>query len=241
MWNLLLKCYATEAEAITAAKRTTSLILPYMNSPTNIAGSYDVLVELLGEEAARDVCIRNPAVLGNDPAALRGCSAKDIQDSARLKEFFAPRRPAALGDSFRAHRRRWHRDRVDSAGQRVGSDRRAPGNRACQRCVWCRLAAACCRRLAAQRAWHTLQRSCCTGLCGSTRHGRSRCASTLYALPKSYGAPLPWPLAWGEAAVWYAPRRVRHTVTFQITLPHDMQASRVTTPNHRSPLSHVAL
>lgn len=87
MWNLLLKCYATEAEAITAAKRTTSLILPYMNSPTNIAGSYDVLVELLGEEAARDVCIRNPAVLGNDPAALRGCSAKDIQDSARLKEF----------------------------------------------------------------------------------------------------------------------------------------------------------
>ena len=96
MWNELRKCYADEAAAITAAKRTTSLILPYMNSPANIQGCYSILVDLLGEYGARDVCVRNPAVLGNDPASLRGCSAKDIQDSARLRELIDTKLPFGL-------------------------------------------------------------------------------------------------------------------------------------------------
>ena len=87
MWAALRECYATDADAIAAAKRYPSLVLPYMNSPSNIAGCFSVLSDLLGEPAARGVCIQNPAVLRNDPSSLQRCTAKDIQDSAALREF----------------------------------------------------------------------------------------------------------------------------------------------------------
>ena len=48
MWAALRDCYASEAEAIAAARRYPSLVLPYMNTPSNIAGCYGVLVGLLG-------------------------------------------------------------------------------------------------------------------------------------------------------------------------------------------------
>ena len=96
MWAALRECYATDDDAIAAAKRYPSLVLPYMNSPSNIAGCYSVLVDLLGREGARGVCIQNPAVLGNDPSSLQRCTAKDIQDSADLREFIDLRLPFGL-------------------------------------------------------------------------------------------------------------------------------------------------
>ena len=96
MWAALADCYPSEAEAIAAAKRYPSLILPYMNSPSNVAGCYSVLVDLLGVPGAREVCIKNPAVLGNDPASLKGCTAKDIQDTANLREFVDTKLPFGL-------------------------------------------------------------------------------------------------------------------------------------------------
>lgn len=96
MWATLLECYATEAEAIAAAKRYPSLVLPYMNSPGNIAGSFKVLIEKVGRESAREICVKNPGVLGNDPVKLELCSAKDIEDSADLREWIDTKLPFGL-------------------------------------------------------------------------------------------------------------------------------------------------
>ena len=96
MWAALRDCYATEAEAIAAAKRYPSLVLPYMNSPGNIVGCFNVLVDTLGREGARSVCVQNPAVLGNDPVKLSLSSAKDIQDSANLREWIDLKLPFGL-------------------------------------------------------------------------------------------------------------------------------------------------
>ena len=96
MWAALRECYATEAEAIEAARRYPSLVLPYMNTPGNIVGCYDVLVELLGVSGAREVAVKNPAVLGNNPASLRRCTAKDVRATAELREFLDTKLPFGL-------------------------------------------------------------------------------------------------------------------------------------------------
>ena len=96
MWAALSECYASDAEAIAAAKRYPALVLPYMNSPGNILGSFKVLCELLGRDGAREVCIKNPGVLGNDPVKLSLCSAKDIQDSAAVREWIDTKLPFGL-------------------------------------------------------------------------------------------------------------------------------------------------
>ena len=70
LWGALRSCFATEAEAVAAASRNTGTILPYLNSPSNIYGSYEVLVEKLGVDGARDVCAKNPGILQCSPVAL---------------------------------------------------------------------------------------------------------------------------------------------------------------------------
>lgn len=70
LWAALRSCFTTEAEAIAAAKRNTGTILPYLNAPSNIYGSFAVLVDLLGKDGARDVCTKNPGILQCNPATL---------------------------------------------------------------------------------------------------------------------------------------------------------------------------
>ena len=89
MWGAFRACYPSEAEALDAVERNPEVILPYLNSPGNIAGNYRVLVEILGKEATRHVCARNPGVLGNNPKALARSSAEDITRAADLVEFVA--------------------------------------------------------------------------------------------------------------------------------------------------------
>ena len=95
-WAALRDCYASEAEAIAAARRYPSLVLPYMNTPSNIVGCYGTLVGLLGVQGAREVCIKNPAVLGNNPSSLAGCTAKEVRDTADLREFVDTQLPFGL-------------------------------------------------------------------------------------------------------------------------------------------------
>ena len=56
-------CFPTEADAVAAAARNTGTILPYLNSPSNIYGCFEVLTDMLGKDAARDVCTKNPSIL----------------------------------------------------------------------------------------------------------------------------------------------------------------------------------
>ena len=95
-WSALRDCYASEAEAITAARRYPSLVLPYMNTPSNIVGCYGTLVSLLGVQGAREVCVKNPAVLGNNPSSLSGCTAQDVRNTAELREFVDTKLPFGL-------------------------------------------------------------------------------------------------------------------------------------------------
>ena len=63
-------CYDTEAEAISAAERSMSTVLPYLNRPSNIVGSYRVLCDKLGADGARSVINKNPNVLSCNPIEL---------------------------------------------------------------------------------------------------------------------------------------------------------------------------
>lgn len=88
MWAAFSKCYETEDEAVEAAKRNTGTILPYLNSPSNIIGSYAYIVEELGLEQAREVCKQNPGVLQCDPRALRQTSGEEIARAAKVVDNF---------------------------------------------------------------------------------------------------------------------------------------------------------
>ena len=88
LWAALRSCFATEEEAIAAAARNTGTILPYLNSPSNIYGSYEVLVEMLGKEGAVDVCSKNPGILQCNPKLLARESANSITNAAKQVDFF---------------------------------------------------------------------------------------------------------------------------------------------------------
>ena len=82
MWSKFRACYATEEEAIAAAKRNTGAILPYLNAPSNIEGCFEYLQEELGTDGAREVISKNPGVLSCSPGALRQTAIEDIQKAA---------------------------------------------------------------------------------------------------------------------------------------------------------------
>jgi hypothetical protein len=84
LWAAFSTCYATEEDAIAAAKRNTGTILPYLNAPTNIYGSFAYMVEELGVDAAREVCKQNPGVLQCDPRAICQTSGEDIARAAKF-------------------------------------------------------------------------------------------------------------------------------------------------------------
>eukprot|EP00962_Isochrysis_galbana_P060983 scaffold36090_cov140-Isochrysis_galbana.AAC.3 len=83
LWAAFSTCYATEEDAIAAAKRNTGTILPYLNSPSNIYGSFAYIEQELGIDAAREVCRQNPGVLQCDPRAICQTSGADIARAAK--------------------------------------------------------------------------------------------------------------------------------------------------------------
>ena len=83
-----LEILDTEAEAIAAASRNTGTILPYLNAPSNIYGSYKVLVEMLGRDGAGDVCAKNPGILQCNPIALAREKPESIVKAADTVDFF---------------------------------------------------------------------------------------------------------------------------------------------------------
>jgi len=88
LWAALRSCFKTEEEAVAAAARNTGTILPYLNSPSNIYGSFDVLVQMLGREGAVDVCSKNPGILQCNPKILAREEADKIVSAANSVDFF---------------------------------------------------------------------------------------------------------------------------------------------------------
>lgn len=82
LWAAFRACFETEDEAVAAACRNAGTIMPYLNRPTNIVGSFEYLVRELGLEAARDVVRKNPGVLQCDPRAIAQSKPSDIVRAA---------------------------------------------------------------------------------------------------------------------------------------------------------------
>jgi hypothetical protein len=95
-WRALRACYPSDAAAVAALGKAPALCYPWACSPSTIRGSYAVIVEACGKEAALDVITKNPGALGNDPTRLRRSSASEIEGAAAAA--------AAIGGLFGALR-----------------------------------------------------------------------------------------------------------------------------------------
>ena len=87
LWAALRSCYDDEQDAIAAAQRNTGTILPYLNAPSNIYGSFEVLTTMLGREEARAVCSKNPGILQCNPQALQRETPESIVRAANAVDF----------------------------------------------------------------------------------------------------------------------------------------------------------
>jgi hypothetical protein len=101
LWAALRSCFPSESEAIQAASRNTGTILPYLNSPSNIYGSYKVLVDKLGRAEATAVCSKNPGILQCNPKILALEEADSIVRAANFVDFFEAGVLGSLPDSVR--------------------------------------------------------------------------------------------------------------------------------------------
>ena len=84
LWKALRQCYATEEAAVAALRVNPALCYPWVSTASKIMGSYAVIVELCGKDAAIEVITKNPGALGNDPIRLRASSGDDIIGAARF-------------------------------------------------------------------------------------------------------------------------------------------------------------
>jgi len=88
-WLAVVNCFPTEEAAQSAVTDNVALVVPYgfdaANRASNIAGSYEVLRELLDDDAeVLDVITKNPGVLGCVPQQLANSTARDIRLAANV-------------------------------------------------------------------------------------------------------------------------------------------------------------
>eukprot|EP00316_Scyphosphaera_apsteinii_P021751 CAMPEP_0119310686 /NCGR_PEP_ID=MMETSP1333-20130426/19713_1 /TAXON_ID=418940 /ORGANISM="Scyphosphaera apsteinii, Strain RCC1455" /LENGTH=176 /DNA_ID=CAMNT_0007314909 /DNA_START=159 /DNA_END=689 /DNA_ORIENTATION=+ len=86
LWKEFKKCYKSEAVAQAMLSKNTAVILPQLNSPTKIKGTYALLVKRLGKAGAAEVIEKNPGVLVCSPAGLEKQTNEDIIKAAQLVE-----------------------------------------------------------------------------------------------------------------------------------------------------------
>ncbi len=84
LYNRILNVYPNEEAALDAVARNSALVLPYLNKPFHIDGSWRVLTEVMSEAEALEVITKNPGVLTSNPVGLRGASADEIKRAAAL-------------------------------------------------------------------------------------------------------------------------------------------------------------
>ena len=79
-----LEDYPSDETAIAASQRSLGTVLPYLNRPSNIKGSYQVLIGMFGREGADDVIAKNPGILACDPRALKQAEPDQIANAANV-------------------------------------------------------------------------------------------------------------------------------------------------------------
>ena len=82
LWSRLLDIYPDEAAALAAVQRNSALVMPYLNKPAFIDGSWRVLLEMMPEADALEVVTKNPGILASNPAGLAMSDAETIKRAA---------------------------------------------------------------------------------------------------------------------------------------------------------------
>ena len=67
LWATLLQVYPDEPSALAAVARNSAIVLPYLNRPAYISGSWREINEKMGPEDALDVVTKNPGILCCNP------------------------------------------------------------------------------------------------------------------------------------------------------------------------------
>jgi hypothetical protein len=84
LWNEFKKCYRSKDVALDMLSKNTAVILPTLNSPRKIKGTYALLNKRLGKARATEVLEKNPGVLVCSPESLAKQSDDDIVKAADL-------------------------------------------------------------------------------------------------------------------------------------------------------------
>ena len=82
LWSKVLDIYPSDAAALAAVQRNSALVLPYLNRPGNIVGSWQVINQLMGPDDALEVVTQNPGVLCTNPQLLARSNEADIKRAA---------------------------------------------------------------------------------------------------------------------------------------------------------------
>ena len=76
LWREFKKCYPSEKVALQMLSKNTAVILPQLNSPRKIKGTYALLQKRLGKAATSELLLKNPGVLVCSPEGLAKLSDK---------------------------------------------------------------------------------------------------------------------------------------------------------------------
>ena len=93
LWKEFKKCYPSEAVAQRMLSKNTAVILPQLNSPSKIKGTYALLNKRLGKKQAQEVITKNPGVLVCSPEGLAKESDEAIINAANFVESVENNRP----------------------------------------------------------------------------------------------------------------------------------------------------
>uniref|UniRef100_A0A6V4TKD7 PSI-F n=1 Tax=Prymnesium polylepis TaxID=72548 RepID=A0A6V4TKD7_9EUKA len=93
LWKEFKKCYPSEAVAQEMLSKNTAVILPSLNSPRKIKGTYALLNKRLGKATAKEVLLKNPGVLVCSPESLEKQSDEEIIKAANLVETLENNKP----------------------------------------------------------------------------------------------------------------------------------------------------
>ena len=84
LWREFRACYPSEDDAVSAASRNLQVILPFVNIPSNIEGSWRVLCSKFSDAEALQIVSEHPGILANKPGELDQCSQDDIRRTVTM-------------------------------------------------------------------------------------------------------------------------------------------------------------
>lgn len=84
IWTAFEKAYGGRDRALTASRKNSQVLLPFINSPATITGANKALVALFGKEGALEIITKNPGVLACSPSSLAKTPTRDIENAANL-------------------------------------------------------------------------------------------------------------------------------------------------------------